>query len=81
MKEALWLISWFQVIKRCNSLSFFRDIYKKGITNNLEDQLKVLKLYSIFFSIDEGREVGKEVILGEVKYVLKYLIWGGQEHK
>ena len=55
-------------------VSHFGDIYKKGITNNVEDKLKVLKLYSIFFSIDEGREVGKEVILGEVKYVLKYLI-------
>ena len=55
-------------------VSHFGDIYKKGITNNIKDKLKVLKLYSRSFRIDGGREVGKEVILGEVKYVLRYLI-------
>ena len=51
-------------------MDFFKYLYMLEENTNLEQQLKILKYYPIFFSEEEGNEIGKEAELEKVKGVL-----------
>ena len=49
----------------------FSYIFKEEGSMCLQDQLRVLKLFPTYFSPVEAEEVGREITLVEVEYVLK----------
>lgn len=50
-----------------SAVHFFKDIFKQPASNNLADQLRIIKIFPKFFSDKDGTEVGKEISLMKSK--------------
>ena len=51
-------------------VNYFKGIYSQGSRSNLEQKIKDIKLFPRLFNEDEGKQVGVEVDIKEVKEVL-----------